>query len=300
MYDPSARDLSSADLREKCKTSYDKIAAQCTIHRLEHLQDVTKEQAECTTWKIHRVGRITGSSFHKVVKSKDSSVDSLVKQILHYNAKDLTVPAVIWGKQMEATARQKCVQEMQKKHTTMTVKAVGLTVSADEPYLAASPDGVFSCDCCGTGLLEIKCPYKYREGLQGSESDASFCLDARYHLRPTHQYYSQIQLQMYVCKMNICDFMVWTKLDIVILRLQRDEQFLKEHLPKAEAFLMNHLLPELICRCKDPDRSADSKCPCCKKPSFGKMINCPDCCQNFHYKCVNLKRSSKKLKCGCK
>ena len=46
---------------------------------------------------------------------------------------DLTVPAVIWGKQMEATARQKYVQEMQKKHTTMTVKAVGLTVSADEP-----------------------------------------------------------------------------------------------------------------------------------------------------------------------
>ncbi len=46
MYDPSARDLSSADLKEKCKTSYGKIRRQCTTNRLEHLQDVTKEQAK--------------------------------------------------------------------------------------------------------------------------------------------------------------------------------------------------------------------------------------------------------------
>lgn len=208
LYDPSARDLSSADLQEKCKTSYGKMRGQCTINRLEHLQDVTKEQAKCTTWELHRVGRVTGSTFHRVVKCKDTSVESVVKQIMQYAATDLTVPTVMWGRQMEDTARRKYETEMKKTRMAFNVKAVGLTVRADEPYLAASPDGVFSCDCCGTGLLEIKCPYKYREGLEGSESDASFCLDGNYDLRPTHPCYSLIQLQMYVCQMDICDFIV--------------------------------------------------------------------------------------------
>ncbi len=125
------------------------------------------------------------------------------------------------------------------------LKAVGLTVKADEPFLAASPDGVFSCGCCGTGVLEIKCPYKYKEGLEGSESDPSFCLDETYDLRPTHPYYTQIQLQMYVCQMDICDFMVWTKTSSIICRLGRDEPFLQETLLKAEVFFTDHLIPEL-------------------------------------------------------
>ena len=223
-----------------------------------------------------------------------------MKLIMQYDATDLTVPAVMWGKQMEDTARTNYETEMKKIHMNFNVKAVGLTVRADEPYLAASPDGVFSCDCCGTGLLEIKCPYKYREGLEGSETDASFCLDGNYDLRPTHPYYSQIQLQMYVSQMDMCDFMVWTKTSSIICRLRRDEPFLQETLPKAESFFMDHLLPELVCRCKDPDLAEEIKCLYCKKPSFGKMIKCTDCCQHFHYPCVNITRYSKKSKCGCK
>lgn len=167
MYDPSAKDLSPADLKVKCEVSFDKMRGRCTITKLEHLQDVTKDQAKCTTWNIYRVGRITGSTFNRVVRCKQSSVESVVKHVMQYDTKELTVPAVMWGRQMEDTARQCYETEMRKTRTNVNLKAVGLTVKADKPYLAASPDGVFSCDCCGTGLLEIKCPYKYREGLTG-------------------------------------------------------------------------------------------------------------------------------------
>lgn len=34
------------------------------------------------------------------------------------------------------------------------------------PYLGASPDGLTHCNCCGEGLLEIKCPYSIRKALQ--------------------------------------------------------------------------------------------------------------------------------------
>lgn len=35
----------------------------------------------------------------------------------------------------------------------------GIFVYKDYPYLAASPNGVTECKCCGKGLLEIKYPF---------------------------------------------------------------------------------------------------------------------------------------------
>lgn len=37
----------------------------------------------------------------------------------------------------------------------------GLTINPDYPHLAAFPDGLLSCICCGAGLLKIKFPYTY-------------------------------------------------------------------------------------------------------------------------------------------
>ena len=36
----------------------------------------------------------------------------------------------------------------------------GLFVNLEHIYMAASPDAVVSCECCGDGLLKIKCPRK--------------------------------------------------------------------------------------------------------------------------------------------
>lgn len=63
-------------------------------NRLEHLQDAIKEQAKRTTWNIHTVRHIIGSSFHEVIKCKDSSVESVLKQLMQHEPADLTVQAV--------------------------------------------------------------------------------------------------------------------------------------------------------------------------------------------------------------
>ena len=39
--------------------------------------------------------------------------------------------------------------------------AAGLVVNPKYPYLGATPDGWVGCDCCGIGIVEIKCPYTY-------------------------------------------------------------------------------------------------------------------------------------------
>lgn len=38
----------------------------------------------------------------------------------------------------------------------------GLFVSKSHPFWEASPDNIFSCDCCGETAMEYKCPYSVR------------------------------------------------------------------------------------------------------------------------------------------
>ena len=39
---------------------------------------------------------------------------------------------------------------------------------------------------------------------------------------------TQIQLQMYACQTDKCDFMVWAKTSSIICRVWRDERFIQE------------------------------------------------------------------------
>lgn len=65
---------------------------------------------------------------------------------------------------------------MESHHECFSLQSAGLQVSTKFPYLGALPDGIISCSCCGTGLLEIKCPYKYRNCDIKSISDSDFYL----------------------------------------------------------------------------------------------------------------------------
>ena len=82
-------------------------------------------------------------------------------------------------------------------------------------YLTASLDGLISCKCYGEGLLEIKCPYKFRDFDPTEVRDASFYLqqniDGEVCLSQTNNYYSQVQGQLEVCDKQYCDFVCWTK-----------------------------------------------------------------------------------------
>ena len=46
---------------------------------------------------------------------------------------------------------------MKKFNKGFTVKESGLIIHKTRPYIAASPDLVVSCKCCGVAVCEIKC-----------------------------------------------------------------------------------------------------------------------------------------------
>lgn len=46
-----------------------------------------------------------------------------------------------------------------EKCKTVQTESRGLLVNPKYPYLGASIDGLVICEDCGTGLIEVKCPY---------------------------------------------------------------------------------------------------------------------------------------------
>lgn len=136
----------------------------------------------------------------------------------------------------------------------LTVSKVGFTIHSDFPHFGATPDGLLSCNCCGEGVLEIKCPFLCREQafVKSSENSPSFCLDVMedgtFKLKKQHSYYFQVQLQMKLCERNYADFVVWRESELVVLRIEKDDSFLEEAMHKATDFFKYGILPEVLGR----------------------------------------------------
>ena len=52
---------------------------------------------------------------------------------------------------------------MSNSHQNFQFSECGLFLNEKYPQFGASPDGVFTCDYCGSGFLEVKCPYSMRD-----------------------------------------------------------------------------------------------------------------------------------------
>ena len=96
------------------------------------------------------------------MRKKQSDPDALVKKLL--TQKDLSfIPAIKWGIESEDIARKEYIKEMTASHRDYQCTLAGLVVNPLYPHLEASLDGFTQCQCCGQGLLEIKCSYSGKD-----------------------------------------------------------------------------------------------------------------------------------------
>ena len=101
------------------------------------------------------------------------------------------------------------------QHTNFSIISSGLIISSLLPYLAASPDGIITCDCCGVGTLEIKCPFCRRdESPEVAEIWYLSNVTNETRLKENHSYYYQVQAQI-----NIKYFVRWN-MGILLYGLQ--------------------------------------------------------------------------------
>ena len=206
LYDRENTTLPNTDLRQLCAKAFHEI--KITKDEADFLQKATIPQSQCLTWHEHRKGRITASYFYDVsrhIRGSQCYPTSIVKRIMQYYGSSENVPALKWGREKEDEARRDYISHMSAKHVDFVVRPCGLVVDPKYPYLGASPDGFVSCGCCGCGLLEIKCPIKFRDYSPTAEellSDPSYCLKrntvGEIHLPVSHKYYYQVQGQITV------------------------------------------------------------------------------------------------------
>ncbi len=305
LYNPKYVDMSKEELKIVCKEVFESMSV--SKEETAYLEECTRLQSQCTLWHEHRNGRITASRFHSVFKTSVLTPSiSLVKSLLHRQMFDSTkVPALNWGITNEGNARKQYTEAMKALHVNFKIFSCGLYVNPSFPHLGASPDGIMSCDCCGTGLLEIKCPYKYRDRHPEHITDPMFYLKTDdtgdLNLSNNHQYYYQIQGQLAVCEMEFCDFICWTPVGMHVERITVDQASFQDVKRVLDNFFVTILLPCLLTGSASPqlepeeatgDQVKTSYCSCGGE-DIGNMVACdnPTCpIEWFHFSCVGLTR----------
>ena len=172
---------------------------ECT--RIEH---ATREQTNSVEWHQQRQGRLTASTFHKIFgMRKQTDPVNAAKRLL--SKPDIS--AVQWGISKEDTAKQDHISKM-SSHTNFEYTTAGFVVNSRFPYLGASPDGFIKCNCCGKGLVEIKCPFAAKDmhpdAIRGKPQS---CMGEK-GVVTSHSYYTQIQGQFVITESQYYDLAV--------------------------------------------------------------------------------------------
>lgn len=261
----------------------------------------TRAQAKSDTWFAFRAGRVTASNARAACRTSPTQpAVSLIKKMCYPETSTFSSDATDWGHLKEPVARKKYESEM-SDHVDFQCTASGLHICPKYPFLAASPDGMISCKCCGKGALEIHCPYK-KERIADVAS-AKQCIlkkgpNGDLQLNRDSQYFYQVQVQMLTTGLSYCDFVVWTAQDCHIERIKFDPDFCSEIVSKCKLFFEQALLPEILFKYW----TGVGFCYCGGTKS-GKMVECHNAgCKGrfFHLACTELKRVPKKKNWLCK
>ena len=149
---------------------------QMTKDQVTRVEIETRGQSSNDLWHQQRTGRVTASNFHTFHTKSQSILNrkgqngnkpvysSLVSSLLNKSDDVSHLPQIKWGNAHEKDAIKSFMSDVASQHDggLQGFKQCGLFIKPDYPYLAASPDGLFFCKCCGLSIIEAKCPYTVR------------------------------------------------------------------------------------------------------------------------------------------
>lgn len=223
---------------------------------MSFIESKTSDQSSSRLWYRFRAGRVTASVFKRVCRGSVISPSiPTIERICYPERHIFQSKQTDYGKRNESVARESYADGMRLVHTNFVIKQSGLIINNNYPFCGASPDAIPTCVCCGTGTVEIKCPWLLRSGrldayLKKRDSPLVVVegVDGAwtYELKVGHEYYYQVQMQMFVTNSDFCDFVVWHPSDIIVKRVLKDEPFWLEEYAKASDFFQKILLPELL------------------------------------------------------
>ena len=165
--------MSPNELNAACEDVFKSIIL--SQEECAYLEESTQLQSQSRLWFEQRVGRITASKFSVVAHaSVDPPPTYLIKQLMERSRSLNHIPAIRWGVEHEDIGRESYLELANENHINVQYSAAGLHLNPRFPHLGATPDGLISCECCGEGIIEIKCPYKHRDKRPHNISDPLF------------------------------------------------------------------------------------------------------------------------------
>ena len=246
-------DISQENL-EQLKYSFYKTKVVITREEARTIEVKTRDQADCEMWNSERRKRITASKVGSIAKMREKTKRSnKVREFLYSTFRGNE--ATRFGSVMEEVAKQEYITHRRRNyHPEFSAKTCGLFISEQNNWLAATPDGMVndpSNIAQPLGIIEIKNPFSVRDkDLIEACSSSSFCLELNKEnnttrLKRRHDYYYQIQCQLYCTDLSWCDFILRTNKGIHIERIHREQAWWSGQLEKLKTFYFDALLPEL-------------------------------------------------------
>ena len=248
LYSPAHAGCSFEIILKKC----DEVALPVlSPEQLQSIQCRTSKQSHSKLWYRLRSGRITASKFKQACRTDVSNPSmSLLKSICYPADIKFSNDAVSWGLEKESTAVAAYMEKIQESHKEFKFSKVGLMLNNQWPFLGASPDGLISCQCCGQGILEVKCPYSCRDiplhEYACKRESMLVPAQSTYSLKKDHQYYYQVQCQLFISGAKYAHFVVWTPQEIHMETILPDKPFFASNASKAENFFKLCILPEML------------------------------------------------------
>ncbi|XP_065076597.1 uncharacterized protein LOC135700130 [Ochlerotatus camptorhynchus] len=209
-------------------------------------EEVTRDQSSDPLWYKLRFGRITASCFGRSVKTRINSPSmTLIKYICEGNTSQ-EFPATLYGKRNEHKVIAAAVELFKfQQHQDFCSRKSGLIVNPIYPYFAAFPDHIFQCSCCGTVVVEAKCPFKF-ENFNREDGIRSLItrqkpyiirdMDRSIKMNHKHEYYFQVQMKIHLSKASYAFFVIWAPKFTLFIKVRKHEIFWKINSEKASKF----------------------------------------------------------------
>ena len=161
----------------------------------------------------------------------------------------------------------------------MKSQSVGFVIDSERGYLGATPDGRVTLESGSRGIVEVKCPVTFKDlTVQESMGQSRYPLEYTSRvdgpvqlrvlpkLKRNHQYWHQVQLQLYCCRdsSTFCDFVLFhvNSSAMHVERITSDSTWIANNVPKFEQFYRARIVPFLLDREDDTTR---------RKLSVGKV-----------------------------
>ncbi|XP_022171304.1 uncharacterized protein LOC111034395 [Myzus persicae] len=172
--------------------------------------------------------------------TKKSIPKSLLKSLNNEYGSIKHVRAIEWGLANESTA----VNILQETENII-VQPTGLWLHQCG-FIGASPDGLIGED----DIVEVKCPYKYRkcklsDAITEDQSYIIYKINNEIFINKHHNYWHQIQGQLFMTKRSRCFLVVWTTDETIIVQIYKDTNW-SNNFNIIKSFYLEHYIPYIL------------------------------------------------------